>query len=202
MPPLPTSVKDKIRGKDKIESEGVRTHEWVFLGVDPGQDGGIAALIYKGDRKDRAAMKRMAVSTTKCPDTRKDVFEWLLKWSDGATACIEQVHAFPGFGPKCPKCGKFLRQQGVSSTFKFGQGYGQQLMALEAACIPYTEVTPAKWQRAVGVAAKARGETRTQHKNKLKARAQQLYPDVKVTLYNADALLIATYCYYVETGRV
>ena len=34
------------------------------------------------------------------------------------------------------------------------------------------------------------GETPTQWKNKLKAEAQRLFPDIRVTLKTADALLI------------
>ena len=37
-------------------------------------------------------------------------------------------------------------------------------------------------------------ESKTEWKNRLKGMAQQLYPDLKVTLATADALLIATYC--------
>lgn len=51
------------------------------------------------------------------------------------------------------------------------------------------EVTPQQWQKDLGLG-NSRGMTKTQWKNKLKAKAQELFPDVKVTLKTADALLI------------
>lgn len=50
-------------------------------------------------------------------------------------------------------------------------------------------VPPKKWQAALGLG--SRGPmTTTEWKNKLKQRAEQLYPQIKVTLATADALLI------------
>jgi hypothetical protein len=58
-------------------------------------------------------------------------------------------------------------------------------------------IRPAIWQKAHTCGTK--GElTTTQWKNKLKARAAELYPTVDVTLWNADALLI----YDAATRRV
>jgi hypothetical protein len=50
-------------------------------------------------------------------------------------------------------------------------------------------VPPKKWQQALGLGS-AKELTKTQWKNKLKERAQQLYPKLNVTLSTADALLI------------
>jgi hypothetical protein len=50
-------------------------------------------------------------------------------------------------------------------------------------------VPPKKWQQALGLGS-AKDLTKTQWKNKLKNKAQQLYPQIKVTLATADALLI------------
>jgi hypothetical protein len=50
-------------------------------------------------------------------------------------------------------------------------------------------IRPAIWQKTHTCGTK--GElTTTQWKNKLKARAAELFPSVDVTLWNADALLI------------
>jgi hypothetical protein len=56
-----------------------------------------------------------------------------------------------------------------------------------AAGIPYDLVLPVKWQTAMSCRTKG-------DKNVSKARAQQLFPDVKVTHAIADALLIAEFC--------
>lgn len=50
-------------------------------------------------------------------------------------------------------------------------------------------VPPKKWQAALGLG-RATGLSKTQWKNKLKQRAEQLFPQIKVTLATADALLI------------
>jgi Holliday junction resolvasome RuvABC endonuclease subunit len=115
----------------------------------------------------------------KMPATMRDILTALEEHSARSYAVIEKVHAMPA--------------QGVSSTFKFGTSYGALLMALTAAYIPFEMVTPQKWQRELGVLSR-KGMTKTQHKNQLKAKAQELFPDLKVTLATADALLLAEYC--------
>lgn len=54
------------------------------------------------------------------------------------------------------------------------------------------EVTPQKWQKALQLGTKG-NKSNTEWKNKLKARAQQLFPNVPMTLAVADALLILEY---------
>lgn len=104
--------------------------------------------------------------------TEHDLAAFLASFDD-AVAYIEQVHAMP--------------KQGVSSTFKFGRSYGFMIGLLTAHKIPFREVTPRKWQSELGCLSKG-------DKNVTKAAAQRLFPDIKVTHANADALLIAEYC--------
>jgi hypothetical protein len=59
-------------------------------------------------------------------------------------------------------------------------------MALTAAGIPFERVTPQKWQKAMGCMTKG-------DKNVSKRRAQELFPQLKITHAIADALLIAEY---------
>jgi len=49
-------------------------------------------------------------------------------------------------------------------------------------------------QQAMGIPPKKKSHTKTMHKNNLKAKAQQLFPHLTVTLTIADALLIAEHC--------
>jgi hypothetical protein len=92
-------------------------------------------------------------------------------------------------------------------------------MALIAAGIRFEDVPPQKWQKALGIAPRKSGKTKmvssaddpkvpflctelrevggeskTVFKNRLKAKAQQLFPEQKVTLATADALLLLEYC--------
>ena len=69
------------------------------------------------------------------------------------------------------------------------QSFGRIEGVLAAFRVPTVTVTPQAWQKAHGLG--TRGDmTTTQWKNKLKARAQSLYPEEHVTLATADALLI------------
>lgn len=109
----------------------------------------------------------------KMPDTERETFELLAAHGENAVAVIERVASSP--------------QMGVTSAFTFGRGYGFLRGCLHALGIPFVEVSPMKWQKVL--------ECRTHgDKNVSKARAQQLYPHLKITHATADALLLATYC--------
>lgn len=142
-----------------------------ILGIDPGQSGGLA--IRNEDYSQAYPM----------PETEKDIFELIYnlkcKWNN-VDCYLEQVHSFKG--------------QGVSSTFKFGQGYGFLRACIIALEIPLFDITPQRWQKEY-VTSKTKDESKTDHKNKLKAKAQLLYPSLKLTLKTCDAMLIADYGY-------
>jgi crossover junction endodeoxyribonuclease RuvC len=135
------------------------------IGIDPGVSGGIS-IVFSGQ----------PVSAWKMPETERDVYDllWALKnWHDHSSiALIEKVAASP--------------QMGTVSAFTFGRGYGSLRMALIACQIPFEEVTPQKWQKALGCLTGG-------DKNVSKARAQQLFPGVKWTHATADSALIAEY---------
>lgn len=146
----------------------------IYIGIDPGLSGGIAW--YSSHSGIRAAYK-MPVTDREL----LDAVEGLLTLSGELIALLERVHASP--------------QMGVTSAFTFGRGYGKLEMALTAARIPFDYVQPAKWQRAMGCLTKG-------DKNVSKARAQQLFPELKITHAIADALLIAEYGRRLHTGTL
>lgn len=151
----------------------------LHLGIDPGMNGGIAAIYPDGGVIWPSQYLALRMPKTDCDiwTVFKDLID--VHRTGNIWAVIERVNAMPG--------------QGVSSTFKFGMNYGFLRACLTAAKIPYQEVSPRKWQAALGVPARKKTETKVQHKNKLKQKAQQLFPDVKVSLATADALLLARY---------
>lgn len=145
----------------------------LFMGVDPGKSGGIAVV---GDG---------SAAAYKMPETETDTYQLFLQEGSATKfAVIEKVTSRPG--------------DGVVSMFKFGMGYGGLRMALIAAGIPFEEVTPRTWQKGLDIPPRkktGRGiENHTQFKNRLKAKAQQLFPDLNVTLATCDALLISEFC--------
>jgi crossover junction endodeoxyribonuclease RuvC len=111
------------------------------------------------------------VSIQRLDATQHDVWTWLAE-QRVRFAVIEKVNAMP--------------KQGVVSTFKFGTSFGFCQGMLVAAGIRFEFVTPQKWQKALDC--RSRGD-----KNVTKARAQALFPGVKVIHANADALLISEF---------
>ena len=147
----------------------------VFIGIDPGASGGIAAVSEGGGYVMHRTM----------PETEADLLE-VLRGIGGGHKChavLERVWSSP--------------QMGVASAFKFGVGVGTLRMALTAAEIPFDEVVPSKWQRVmecqVGTSRATLG-SKGGNKNITKRRAQQLFPFLtKITHATADALLLAEY---------
>ena len=137
--------------------------EKLYIGIDPGKSGGIGLI---GDGW---------AQVQKMPETEKDIwtlFENLKKYGNIELALIEKVHSMPA--------------QGVRSTFNFGMNYGFLRACLIGNNIRFDEVTPQKWQRKLNCQTKG-------NKNITKAKAQQLFPQLKITHATADAILIAYY---------
>jgi len=138
----------------------------LFIGIDPGASGGFGVV---DDAGNSICVRKFA------DQTERDIWDQLKEYSlspDVGMACLEQVNAMP--------------KQGVSSTFKFGTSYGFLRGLLAASSITYELVLPRKWQASLGCLTKG-------DKNISKAKAQQLFPSVKVTHAIADAMLIAEY---------
>lgn len=146
----------------------------LYIGVDNGSSGAIAALIADGQ----------VFRVDKMPPTDAEVYALLMAVSHGivggkAVAALEHAQAFP--------------RMGGCSAFTYGKGYGATQMALHVAGIPFDIITPAKWQAKMQCLSKG-------DKNVTKRRAEQLFPSVKITHAIADALLIAEYCRRIKLG--
>lgn len=134
-----------------------------IIGIDPGASGGIAWIC---DGKP---------CVEKMPETLQDLWDLICDMkTDGGdfVAYLEQVSSSP--------------QMGVVSSFSFGRGYGNLEMALTAAGIPFERVRPQVWQKSLGCMTKG-------DKNVSKARAQELFPQLKITHATADAILLAEF---------
>jgi hypothetical protein len=142
----------------------------IYIGIDPGVAGGIAMLNDAGE----------IVAAVKMPATEHDVFAFLCEslGEEPARAVLERVSSSP--------------QMGVVSAFTFGRGYGALRMALTVAEIPFDEVSPRKWQPAMGCLSGG-------DKNITKRRAQALFPRVEITHALADSLLLAEFCRRIHT---
>ena len=140
-----------------------------IIGIDPGANGSIS--IYDVDTN--------TLVSHKMPETPKDVYDLLKTVQPWNSICyLEKVHGRPGGGS--------------SGMFNYGKGYGYLEMALLVCQISTVTIMPQKWMKELGVG--TRGDMNpTDWKNKLKAKAQQLYPQNKLTLATCDAALIVTY---------
>lgn len=148
------------------------------IGIDPGKSGGVAVLSGAG------------VTAYSMPVTDGDLVQLLREHSiPGKTvAFVEKVSSSP--------------QMGVVSAFKFGRSVGAIGMACVALGIRMELVTPQSWQKSFGLIVKGRGlgQGDTEKKNRNKARAQELFPGLKITHATADCLLIAEYGRRISTA--
>lgn len=112
------------------------------------------------------------------PKTDREIKELLLGEAGGGVAYLEDLIKFTG------------RNMPSSSMAVYASNWGFIKGVLTAFACRIVLVPPKKWQAALGLGT-AKGMSKTEWKNKLKQRAEQLYPHIKVTLATADALLIA-----------
>jgi len=92
--------------------------------------------------------------------------------------------------------------QGVTSMFSFGRSYGFLRGCLVALGIPFDDVTPGKWQKALGLTRANKDESITSKKNRHKQRAQQLFPHLKITHAIADATLLCEFGRRLRAGEL
>lgn len=148
-----------------------------FIGIDPGKSGGMA--IIRSDEQ---------ISLVKLDCTPADV--WLSICCGGmygeARALLEEMAVFP------------MKQPGaIVSLTKLFRHQGILVGLLTAAKIPFESIQPSKWQRTMGCLTK--GDKKVTYR-----KAQELFPQVKVTHWNADALLLAECCrrlYHQRNGQ-
>lgn len=148
----------------------------IYIGIDPGVSGGMACL--QGE---------VVHNCIAMPPTEWDAWQ-----------CFEEIKRtkLPMFAT-LEKVGGYMAGSGGnigSAMFKFGTSYGMARAFLVAAGIPFEEVTPNVWQRAMGIPSRKKTMTKTAYKNVLKQAAQRLFPSTAVTLKTCDALLLAEFC--------
>lgn len=157
----------------------------VLITIDPGKNGGIA---YGNQGWAKAE---------KMPETLKDIYGFLQNIMSFALAenlrlfCyLEKVGTYRP-GNSGPKAVTFARHCGVLEGI------------LTALNVPYDQVLPSRWEHwFIGkpnhpkipkeIQGKARkqilAKRKTNRKNKIKAKAQALYPGLNITLATSDAL--------------
>ena len=146
-----------------------------ILAIDPGASGGFAWIDETG-KPDCLPM----------PATEGDIIYLLReRFCDGLeTVVMEQVVGY-------------IPMAGAGAMFSFGENFGFIKGACQALSMKLILVRPKVWQEALSLGNKK--EYDKQWKNHLKERAQRIYPNIKVTLKTADALLILDYAQKFES---
>jgi hypothetical protein len=144
------------------------------VGIDPGSAGGIAILHDDG-----------TVKTLAMPED-PELVAVLTELNDH-----DQPHFFIEQIPKFCGAARFAERNIMGSSLAVLYGnYRFCCGVLHGLGVPPRLLAPLRWQNLVACRNHERLE-RDDWKRKLKARAQELFPGVRVTLATADALLIA-----------
>tara|TARA_Y100000310_G_C20278307_1_gene621357 strand:+ start:130 stop:654 length:525 start_codon:yes stop_codon:yes gene_type:complete len=152
----------------------------LFVGIDPGMNGGVAFI--------KPEMDSDYIKVMRCPKTVGEmaaIFSagiGMAKNNENVILFVEHVWAFPG--------------DGKVSAFRFGYNYGLWKGIAGANEIDVYNITPRKWQGSLDPPDKLHGRER---KKWLKEQAESLFPNIKITFNVSDAVLIANYakeCYY------
>lgn len=150
-------------------------------GFDPGKHGALAFRIEHDDR---------LMVTTFSNKERPEIIR-LIKgaFHHHGEYCLigtEQVSSRPDDDPY--------------TAFQFGKNTGIITGYLEMAGFELIDIPPAKWKAEFGLLSP--GVEHAQKKRDAKIKAQELFPEIKVTLETADAILIAEYMYRKTYGEL
>lgn len=146
-----------------------------IIAIDPGLSGGVAWTYCNGDG---------CFAAVAMPKTEGDIVSLInsiIVNTPNYTVFMEEVGGY---------CGAAMPG---GAMFNFGRNFGFILGVLAARGVRVELVRPQKWQKHFSLGTVNESGGRTPWKNKLKQKAQQLFPHLDITLKTADALLILEY---------
>ena len=148
------------------------------IGVDPGAAGGLSVFI-----------PGQNVKAVKMPKDVTELRDFFAYYSENYRPIVflEKLSVRPDDvateGGKT-NMGKLYRIQKLMANF-------EHLKAIiETTGLPYIMVHPMTWQTKLKLRERGKHEEKADRKRRYQEHAGQLYPGIKVTLWNADALLI------------
>lgn len=136
----------------------------LHIGIDPGKRSGGIAVLLQG---------RPLASLSLDKATESEIAAFLNEHRENSFAVLEKAAA--------------RSDQGRSAIFNFGRNFGFLRGVLICTGIPFEEVAPGVWQRAMKCLTGG-------DKKITRARAQELFPNAGITHATADASLLAEYC--------
>lgn len=148
------------------------------IGIDPGANGGIAIYIPGQNVK----VAKMPKDITEL----RDFFNYYVE-NYKPIVFLEKLSVRPDdvkTEDGNANLGKLYRIQKLMANY-------EHLKALiETSGIPYVMVHPLSWQTKLKLRERGSHEEKAERKRRYQAHAGKLYPGIKVTLWNSDALLI------------
>lgn len=136
----------------------------LIVGIDPGKNGAAAFIDHTGAIYDIIQWSK---------NTEHDIADAFIEYGPMVDVVyLENVASRPA--------------QGVRSVFTFGTNFGFWQGLLTGLKLPYEKITPGTWQRSLKCLSQG-------DKNVTKRKAQQLFPNQKITHAVADAILIAEF---------
>jgi Holliday junction resolvasome RuvABC endonuclease subunit len=142
--------------------------QYAVMGIDPGAKGGICVIEYRHTDTQFTLQKLENL-------TEADIADFV--WQQASKVTLTVIEKLGGL----PK-----HMRGSIGAFKIGKSYGFLLGLLTASNIPFEEVTPQKWQKAMDCLTGG-------DKNITKSKCQKLFPHLKATHAISDAVLMAAY---------
>ena len=167
-------IKSNGNIKDKNFRMQNEIHPKIFVGIDPGKNGG-AAIINEVPNHENTICFRCPKTPIEMAYTLISTIPEDISYSD-VLVTVEHVHAMP--------------KNGVVSMFSFGQNLGQWEGILGAFELDVTYTGPRTWMQHYDC--KPNMERR-ERKRYLRGLAEKIFPNIKMTFNVSDALLIANY---------
>ena len=177
------NIKNEESMINEMSSE---THPLIFIGIDPGKNGGVAVINEVPDHEGTISFR--------CPKKPVEMAYTLMATIPNHVSYedvfvnIEHVHAMPN--------------NGVVSMFSFGQNLGQWEGILGAFELNVKYITPRAWMDHYDCQPRM---DKKERKRYLRNIAETLFPNIKMTFNISDALLIANYnkdIYYKELASM
>lgn len=153
----------------------------IVIAVDPGNAGAFAWRDGSGTRHVR-----------NMPDTPRGIIELIREIEDDVDE-HGVIRPASDFVVYLEDVGRGIPGQSSSATATFARHNGHLEMAFIAEGIRIEKVLPNRWMSSLGIGKAKDCTSKNEWKNRLKRKAEDLYPQFKVTLKNADALLILDY---------
>lgn len=142
----------------------------IVLGIDPGKKGGMALVSHEGTLAQSLWAKKMPD-----PDTERDIADM-----------IQEAAATEGFAFAVLEKVNCNGMNGSKANWVLGGQYRAIRMALTLAGVTFYDVTPQRWMKRLDCMTGG-------DKGVSLGKAQQLFPNQRITKLTSDALLLAYY---------